>query len=310
MEKKINVLLAVDYSEEGISAELYGIQFAQNTNSKLYMIHVYDKIENSISDEPAELAQSKNDIRNLELSILEQHRDKLFYLLDLKDNDLDCECIVREGKVWKQICKEAIRSDIDFIVTSTHSASFFKELFFGNQTWNIIKKTTVPVLAIPKNTFFTGIGNIVFATEYREGEIPVVKFLVQFARHFDAAVTILHITNDILSKKFKNNVVDNFKDELSNEIAYNKIDMRLVHYDNIIGGLNDFCEKAKIDVLVMSHEKRFFWGNIFNPITSVTRKMTFDTQIPLLSIPDYYNTEGSKFWKLFDYDKTYMYEDF
>lgn len=310
MERKLKILLATDYSEDATSAELYGVQFAKNTNSKLYLIHVYDKIVIYNSDEPLELAQTKNDIRELEMDILEQHRDKLFYLLDIDENELECVCIVREGKAGKQICKEAEKAEIDFIVMSTHGANVFKELFFGNHTWNVIKKASVPVLAIPKNTFFTGIENIVFATEYREGEIPVINFLVQFVKQFDATITLLHVTDSALSKKSKKLMFDNFKDEIRKKISYHKLDMRLAHYDDIVGGLNDFCEKSKIDMLVMSHEKRFFWGNILNPVTSVTRKMTLNTHIPLLSIPDYYNSEGSKFWKLFDFDKTYMYEDF
>lgn len=310
MDRDINILLATDYSEAGISAELYGIQFAKNTNSKLHLIHVYDKISSSTVDEPHELAQTKNDIRDLELNILEQHRDKLFYLLDINVNDLACECIVREGEAGTQICDEADRSEIDFIVISTHGVNVFKDFFYGNQTWNVIKKAKVPVLAIPRDTFFNGINNIVFATEYREGEIPIVNFLVQFARQFNAAITLLHVTNNAVSEKLKSSMFDYFKKEMSNEIPYDKLDMQIAYYSNIVDGLNDFCDKSKTDILVMSHEKRFLLGNIFNPITSLTRKMTFNAQIPLLSIPDYYNSEGSKFWELFNMDEQYMYEDF
>lgn len=310
MDKSLNILLATDYSEAGMSAELYGIQFAQSTNSKLYLIHVYDKVVNYTPDEPSELSQTKNDVRESELNILMRHRDKLFYLLDIEENDIACQCIVREGEAGTQICDEADRSEIDFIVISTHSANALKDLIYGNQTWNVIKKAKVPVLAIPKDVFYSGINNIVFATEFREGEIPVANFLVQFAKQFDASITMLHVTNTVLSEKMKKTMFGYFKNEISDEVAYDKLDMQIAHYIDIIDGLNDFCEKSKTDILVMSHEKRFFLGNIFNPITSVTRKMTFNTRIPLLSIPDYYNTEGSKFWELFDLDKQYAYEDF
>lgn len=310
MDVNLNILLATDYSEAGMGAELYGIQFAQNTNSKLHLIHIYDKISNFTPDEPLAYAQTKNDIRESELYILEQHREKLFYLLDINENDLACECIVREGEPENEMCEIAERLGIDFIIVSTHAANVFKDLFFGNQTWNIIKKAKMPVLAIPRDVFYTGIKNIVFATEYREGEIPVINFLVQFAKQFDASITMLHITNNVLSDKLKSNMFDYFKKEISTEILYDKLDMQIARYGNIVDGLNDFCDKSKADVVVMSHQKRYFFRNIFNPITSTTRKMTFDTQVPLLSIPDYYNSEGSKFWELFDLDKQYMYEDF
>ena len=75
MENKMKILLATDYSEAGISAELYGIQFAKNTGSLLCLIHVYDKPLDTTPDEPLELSRTRNDLRDAELSILEQQTD-------------------------------------------------------------------------------------------------------------------------------------------------------------------------------------------------------------------------------------------
>ena len=52
----------------------------------------------------------------------------------------------------------------------------------------------------------------------------------------------------------------------------------------------------------MSPERPFFLERVFSPSVSFTKKMSFHTHIPLLSIPDYYNPDFEWFWKLFAVD--------
>ncbi|MGZ6522942.1 MAG: universal stress protein, partial [Bacteroidia bacterium] len=216
----------------------------------------------------------------------------------------------REGNVEKQVLLEAKESDIDFIFIGTHGASGFREKLFGSNTWKIIKNSDVPVISIPKDAHaFTEIKRIVFATEYREGEIPVINYLTKFAKQFNAEVIVLHISSHILSKEHEKELYDKFRAEVKNEISYKNIDMHFTYHDNIIEGLNNFCVRTKTDLLVMSPEKPFFLEKIFNPSASITKKASYNTHIPLLTIPDFYNPVYAGFWKMFEQGDQYWNED-
>lgn len=291
MEKQLNILLATDYSEAAINAERYAVQFSRQTNAALTILHVYN-IPFNFPTEHSEYAKATEELRVHELKKLNQHYDKLLRSFNIKPSEVKCECIVLEGTVGKQIRKEAERLHIDIVITGTHGANGFRKFFLGSHTWDVIKKSKIPVLAIPKDALLTDIKNIVFATEYREGEIPGIYFLSKLAKQFNAELTVLHITNYAYSKEFETLLFEKFRTEIKRKVDYDKLSLRLVHYNNIIEGLNDFCALAKTDWLVMSHAKSFLLENIFSPIRSTTKVMSFHTHIPLLTVPDFYVPEN------------------
>lgn len=309
MEKKFRILLATDYSEAVMNAERYAVQFAKNTNSILTIIHVVNEESASILANSENLADSSRYYLEQEQERMEHHRDKLFASLNIDKFELESDCIIRVGLAGEQICKEAKREDIDFIIAGTHGATGFRKVFYGTHAWEIIRKSSVPVIAVPKDGMFTSIKNIVFAAEQREGEMAAINYLAQFAELFDATITVLHVTNYSVSKELEIKMFEKFRAEIMDRLGYKKINLRLAHYEDIIQGINDFSIRTKADLIVMSPEKKSLLEKIFMPVASVTKEMSFQTHIPLLSIPDYYDPENSAFWKLFELDENYLTED-
>jgi nucleotide-binding universal stress UspA family protein len=307
METKYKILLATDYSDAVMNAERYAVQFAKATNSILCLMHVYN---------PALPMQNKNyqnvimEKAESEFEKLLQHKNRIFQALEINADEIQTEIIVREGNnAGKVIRKESGEIDADFIVVGTHGASGFSDIFFGSQSWDVIKKSKLPVMVIPRDAMFTGLKHIVFGTEYREGEIPVLTFLVQFAKHFGSEITVLHSTSYNLTKQFEKEMFERFRKDIQGKISYSKIKMRLIRNEDIVQGLNRFCKNKEIDLLVVSPEKPFLFERIFNPLNSIVRKMSFYTTVPLLTIPDFYNPEFSDFWKHFA-EGEYVNEEF
>ncbi len=286
-------LLATDYSNEVMNAERYAVQIAKETNSTLALLHVYP-IPITFPSEVIEYAKSIEELRQSEMKRLEQHRDELFRALNINPEKLPCECIVREGSAGGQICKEAEESHADFIIVGTHGASGFREAFLGSHSWDVIRKASVPVFAIPKDALFTGIQNIVFGTAYREDDLSALEFLTHFAKEFNAELTILHVTNYMLSKKFEKEMFEKFRSDVKEQFPYSKLEVRLLVNDAIAEGLNLYCSDNKTDLLAMSVPKTSLFEKIFLPALSMTRKMVFHTHIPLLAIPDSYHVEHSE----------------
>lgn len=310
MKNSYKILLATDYSEAVMNAERYAVQFALNTNSTLTIVHVIDVESGSFLSNTEDLAASEKYHLKIETNKLEHHRDELLKSLNVKKDELSCDYIIREGKAGEQICKEAKESDVDFIVMGTHGVTGFRKIFAGTHVWEVIRKSSVPVFAIPKDGMFTEFKNILFATEQREGEISALNYLSSIAKKSNAEITVLHISNYAISKSLEISMFEKFRTEVQNAIPYKKINLRLANYEDIIQGLNDFCIRSKADLLVMSPERPSLLEKIFMPVTSVTKEMSFQTHVPLLTIPDYYDPENSAFWKLFELDERYLREEF
>lgn len=308
MEKQFKILLATDYSDSVMNAERYAVQLARSLSASLTFLHVYQFPISAAPTRVLDYAKVRSDFEQSELKCLEHHRQNIFHTLGMRMDALQTECVVREGKVGREVRLEARDAEMDFVIVGTHGTSRLRKMFYGTHAWDVMRRSSVPVLAVPKEALFTDIRRIVFATEYREGELPVINYITQLAARFHADVTVLHVTNFVLSKKFEDEMFRKFHDEVISRNTYSRLDFRVAHYEDIATGLDDFCQRCEANWLVMSPEK----SNLIDlllPKVSMTRKMSFQTHIPLLSIPDFYNTEHASFWKMFELDEQYWAEE-
>lgn len=300
MESKFKILLATDYSSSVESAEEFAVQFARTTNSELVMLHVF---EHYSSDEEKTSAHSEKYMRD---EISEQENNVQLHSFDLLTSfqytadDVNIKSITREGSASKEIVKETERAKADFIVVGTHGETGFINRIFGNHTWEVINNANVPVIVVPQYAKFSKWKNIVFATEYREGEMPVINFLSQLAKMFDAELTILHISNYSLLKELEIVLFDTFHKEVIQSISYSKLSFRMLRDYEVTEGLNRFCMDHQVDLLVISPQKQELFEKIFSPEPSITKRMTFQAKIPLMTIPDFYHPGNERFWKIFD----------
>lgn len=289
MNSHFNVLLATDYSEAVMNAERYAVQFARNTGAHLKILHVYAP-PMTLPVPPFENVQLDNDKEEYEKDRVKQHAKMLVNSLYLHE-EISYSYMVREGNTSTEILDVAKEADIDFIITGAHGAKGFSEMFFGSNTWNIIRKSDIPVLAVPEDALYTGVNNIVFAVELREGEIKTLPYVVKLAQLFDAELTLVHVSNGSLPIAFDTKFYEDFINEVREKISYPKLNFRFLQFENVTDGLNDFCIKSKTNWLVMSPEKHVLFDKLFQPGASKTRRMTFHSSIPLLAVPDSYKSE-------------------
>lgn len=308
MKEHYNILLATDYSQEVMNAERYAMQFALNTDSNITLLHVYEEPFVSLlseTDIPGKLLK----LKKKELKKLKNHSDQLLKALNLTKQEHSCNCVVRNGIAGTQILDEAKKLYYDIIVVGTHGASGYKESFFGTHTWKVIKNSHIPVLAIPQDALFKGIKKMVFATEFREGEIPIIQYLSHLSKLFGAELTILHVINYTISKSFEKLLTDEFLNEIKSQTNNNRLTIQIIKNENLTEGLNNYCLSNEVDWLIMSPEKKFLFEKIFSPNFNAVKKMTFQTQLPLFVVPDFYNPKFAKFLDLIDVN-TYMSEEY
>jgi nucleotide-binding universal stress UspA family protein len=229
MKTQFNILLATDYSTSTSGAEQYAIQLALATQSTIRFMHVFqpELIATSMSFD-----SEKIDYNPLKYAYdkLGEHIEECFRISGIQPGSISYTYVVREGNnIRKQILEEADEEDSNLIIVGTHGASLMHRLLLGSHTWNLIRHADIPVLAIPENTVFTEIKQIVFATEYREGEIPAIHFLAQIAKVLNAEIMVLHISRFVLSEEFENLLFKRFQIKVKNQIAYEKLHLKLIH---------------------------------------------------------------------------------
>jgi len=306
MKKPLKILFATDYSDPAINAGRYALQMAKATSSIVSFIHVYEAPISVMNTEPIEYADTMDKFIKAENEILEMHRQKLVESVFPGMQTGQFECIVREGNAGIEIRKEAQEMEADLIIMGTHGVSGIQRVLFGTHTWDVIKNAEIPVLAIPIEAEWKGIHHITFASGEREGEIPAINYLVQMASEFNAEITVLHLSNYSVSEKFEAEMFARFRDEVKEKVSYNLLNLRLEFSNDIIQGINDFCMRYSSDWLVMSPEKRTLFEKVFLPTLNISKNLSFQSKVCLLSIPDYFNPEYSSFWRIFELEEKYL----
>ncbi len=286
MESTFNILFATDYSESVMNAERYAMQFAKHTHSYLRIIHVFKPaigIPVTFNAETIDYAPLQYQIEKLQ-----DHVRELCRSIHINPEEVNYDCVVREGNIREQIMLEAEESSSDLIIAGTHGAGLLQKLMLGSHTWDIIKNAEIPVLAIPEDALFTGLHNIVFATEYREEDIRAIRFLYEIANSLNANLTLLHVSNHTISEELEMLLLKKFITEVKNKIQYADPDIRLVHDTDKVNGLNYFCIANKVHWLAMSTQKTNWLEELIYLDGDKTKRMSFDTHVPLFIIPDTY----------------------
>ena len=166
---------------------------------------------------------------------------------------------------------------IDYICISTRGAGKFKKIF-GTNTGNLITKSEIPVLAVPKNYKVADINSVLYATDLRN-YTEEIKKVVAFAQPLKTQIEVLHFTwpDEIpldektiqvaLKKQFQFGLKLHFE---KNAAAH-----------SLIENLQNQIRIRKPSVVVMfTNQKRTFFQKLF--LSSKSEELSFEAKVPLL----------------------------
>jgi nucleotide-binding universal stress UspA family protein len=146
---------------------------------------------------------------------------------------------------------------------------------------DIINNADCPVWIIPVKAVYKPYRRIVYATDYREEDIPTMKSLIALTYWFSPEITALHISDSVdFDEKVKKT---GFNEMLRSKIGYQKITVEmLVEKDDEKSAhlINEYALNNRADLIVVLKENKGFFERIFSP--SATNKILKEAQLPVL----------------------------
>jgi hypothetical protein len=167
--------------------------------------------------------------------------------------------------------------DIDYICISTRGAGKFKKIF-GTNTGNLITKSEVPVLAVPKTYKVAEIKNVLYAADFRNYAAELKK-VVDFALPLKATIEVLHFTRQSEITFDEKNIEAAFKKKYKYglKIHFEKNDADLSLVENI----QKQIRIIKPSVIIMfTNQERPFFQKLF--LSSKAEELSFQLKAPLL----------------------------
>lgn len=152
------ILYATDLSQNSAHAMRYALNFAQQLDAVIVILHVIDNIPEPIQKIiSSHLAmESMESLYSESVSIIikqVENRAKVFCEKELNNDPEPQKRItsveVCEGAPAAKILEKADELACDMIVLGTHGKGFIQETFLGSTARKIIKGSRIPVFVIP-----------------------------------------------------------------------------------------------------------------------------------------------------------------
>lgn len=267
------IIVPTDFSELSQTGLELAALLADKIKAKIELVHVSKVEVNSLS-----LGEEK--IMN------ESIRETLERIIDEAQklySGISFEYILKEGKVHEEVINQAEAYKDSLIVTSTHGASGWEELFTGSNAYKIVASSTRPVFTIRGKNIPKQIKKIILPLDITFETREKVPFTAGLAALFGAEVQIVTVlTSDLKDIRAK---LDSYalqvKGYLSNHGIQNEIDH--LQGSNITDMTIEYANKENADLISVMSEQEKSVSNIL--LGSYAHQMINKSAIPVLLFP-------------------------
>jgi nucleotide-binding universal stress UspA family protein len=268
------ILIPTDFSDNAYSALDFALELALEFGAELFILNACN-----IPYSSADMFASLNDIIKKD-STEGLEKTSKYIRTSEKYKDIPFQTKSIFGDTIASLNDYAKEVQPDLIIMGTRGASGIEEVLLGSYTASAIQSVKFPIYVIPQGVDFKKPSKIVFATDLmsRTQEKPLRK-LIDFVNWFGADITMIHsMKSDEVMTPEKESV----KNELIGLFPENKVTFETITGRNNEEGLKNYLENNNPDLFVMIARKYGFIQRIFN--SSLTKKISYSTQIPLLAL--------------------------
>jgi nucleotide-binding universal stress UspA family protein len=268
------ILVAIDFSECSINALEHAITIANNADADLDMIFVV-KPESSrdIFTEGAETLKTM--VKDRFEEIVEKYQPMM------PKNRLGF--IIRIGKVYKEIVKEAENKDVFLVMAGTHGSSGFEEFWIGSNAFRLVSALSKPIITIRGGVNIKhNLEKIVLPIDSTSETRQKVPFTAYMAKVFNAEVHILRVYSTTVQAVMA--TVDSYAEQVMKHLEEDNIKYKLeaVETDNLTDATIDYALKINANLISIMTEQETTTRNLL--LGPYAQQMVNHSPIPVLCI--------------------------
>ena len=231
-----HIIVPIDFSPESLKGLELALLFSGNIKSKIQMVYVQKK---SMDYNPGSKEQEHRFAKDGFDKLKEKYSTGL-------GQDVKLDCIIKTGRIYREIVNQAESFNNSFIVASTHGASGFEKFFIGSNAFKIISATSKPVIAIRGGQLPKKISKIILPLDISADTRQKLPFTAELATIFNAEIHVITVTSlqaeDIVKKltAFSNQVCDYLEKRkikcVADSLTGPDITELILSYSNMIKG--------------------------------------------------------------------------
>jgi len=257
-----NILVPIGSLENAVNTLQYAIDFAEKTNAKIYLVHIF-----SISKTTDSILKINSILERDSIKILKDHLSNV--------NKKNVEILSKSLKGHNVIdnIEHLIKLfKIDLIITSTKNESLDKTVFLGKVTGAMVKDSNAPILIIPSEAKFKSISKILMAV--KSGSIKserTLNPLFDIQNNYKSTINLLQVKTPTLKEK---------ELELNEKLKQNITYLTSTENATIFQAVLEFLHEVNPDMICVIRRKRGFFKKLWEE--DKIKKVDFESKIPLL----------------------------
>lgn len=284
----MKILSVTDFSANSRAGMRFAIQWSIQQQIELVFLHVIHLMK-PVSWSGANYDTYRSDEINKTLAELESFVAAMFKKMGRAGTNYTCSVIegVSPDLEILKFCRD--RGDIDAICISTRGAGKFERLF-GTNTGNLITKSEVPVIAVPKKYRVKPITNLVYACDLVEVDNEIER-IAAFAAPMNCKVTLMHFYLDKHLAPDESFILQKIR--AKHEL---QVDVQFFRRTPSLSLLEDIRQKLRVvkpSMLVMfTRQNRTLFERLF--MSSKSEELSFESNLPLLVFRKEETTNGQE----------------
>ena len=277
------ILTPTDFSKPAEIAYRYAIELAKHKGTGIRVVHYFrPELETdypySVADYKALLEEKTEQLKRfkgLPSSLSKEEKD-LFDTMELE---------LYAGNATEEIIRHSRDQEVDMIVMGTTGEGGVLKKLLGSVSSYVAQKAACPVLLVPREIYFRGFKNILYAVNYELADTVVFQQIIDFADLFGACIHFVHVSKDYsFDSTIREMKVDQF---LKEKMAQDRFKIVNIQNGTILDAINKYIEEKEIDLVVMATPHRPFIKDLLHK--SLTKEMALNTKTPLMIM--HFNTK-------------------
>ncbi|NRD24641.1 universal stress protein [Winogradskyella litoriviva] len=271
-----NILLLTDFSKNSINAIHYALQLFEDDICNFFLLHAQSPAT-YMSDDL--LLAGNESIYNSMVAKTKRKLAKLIVQLDseFKNEKFSYEILVDYDALPEAINQIKKSKSIDLVVMGTNGVTGAKEVVFGSNTINVIRKVHVPTLVIPEGFAYKIPEEILLPLDIKDTlSGKVFTDVLKFTKRFGKKLHVLRImpNNEASEEALKD--MDNINSLLKDiKHEYHNINNVPMNY-----AVDNYTQSHSIDLITLLVQKESLFERFI--IGSTTTQISKNLRVPLL----------------------------
>jgi nucleotide-binding universal stress UspA family protein len=276
------ILVPTDFSPNSDKALEYATEIARRAGSTIILLHITEATHASLNEYVILEGDYDREIianANKKLEIMASAAREVA--------GVQVKYEIYNGFVPDAIKEASAKNHVELVVMGTVGDSGVREKLFGSMTAAVIGKSTVPVLAIPLLAEAEPPANILLAVHDFTEHHEMADAAFGLAELFRIPVYVTVFTDERLADAAdymqNRRSIEQFAVSMQDRYPGIEIQSTPIYGTNFEEAIKTYIAANPTGILVMLTHKRTFLESLFH--RSMTKKMSYHTNIPLLSIP-------------------------